>query len=368
MTGHSLRGSPSPGLHSRQEIQIKIYNLCLLGFGNVNRTLVRLLVERTDELRAGHGINWRITGVASRRLGWIASPEGLDANALCSERFAANAGEAPLVANQLNPAANVHDWLEAGEADVLFEATSLNVEDGQPAVDHIRTALEHGAHAITANKGPVVYAYDQLRDLASRKGKRFLFETTVMDGVPIFTLFRDCLPTVKLQAFRGILNSTTNVILSGMEDGLTFEQSLRKAHELGVAETDPSYDIDGWDASIKVAALATVLMGVALRPGDIRREGIRGIDEKHVREARDSGFCYKLVCRARREGHGVSASVAPERLPLSDPMAQVRGTSSIISFATDIFPELVVTEHNPGLETTAYGMLSDFIRIAGTQC
>ena len=334
----------------------------------MNRTLVRLLVERKDELRAGHGIEWKITGVASRRLGWIANSEGLDVRALLAPGFAVNAGQGGEVANQLNPPASVQDWLEAGKADVLFEATSLNVENGQPTIDHIRAALEHGAHAITANKGPVVYAYEELRELASRMGKRFLFESTVMDGVPIFTLFRDSLPTVKLRCFRGILNSTTNVILSGMEDGLSFQQSLRKAQELGVAETDPSYDIDGWDASVKVAALATVLMGVALKPGDIKRDGIRGIADKEVRDAQDAGFCYKLVCRATRTGHGVLASVGPERLPLSDPMAQVRGTSSIISFETDIFPELVITEHDPGLETTAYGMLSDFVRIAGTQC
>ncbi len=332
----------------------------------MNRTLVRLLVEREEKLRESHGIEWRITGVASRRLGWITNPGGLNAKVLCASGATAGSQLSREEADSTS-SASVQAWLTASKADVLFEATSLNVESGQPAIDHIRAALEHGAHAITANKGPVVYGYKELLELANLKGRRFLFESTVMDGVPIFALFRDSLPTVKLCAFRGILNSTSNVILSGIEDGLSFEQSLRKAQELGVAETDPSYDIDGWDASVKVAALATVLMGVALKPGDVRREGIRKLDAKDVRAARDSGFCYKLVCRAARTNEGVSASVGPERLPISDPLAQVKGTSSIICFETDIFPELVITEHNPGLDATAYGMLSDFIRAVGNQ-
>ena len=333
----------------------------------MNRTLVRLLVEREEKLREGHGIEWRITGVASRRLGWIANSTGLDAKILCASEHNVSSGLSRDVANRLTSSASVNDWLTASKADVLFEATSLNVENGQPAIDHVRAALEYGAHAITANKGPVVYAYEELLRLANLKGRRFLFESTVMDGVPIFALFRDNLPTVDLKAFRGILNSTTNVILSGMEQGLSFEQSLAKAQKLGVAETDASHDIDGWDASVKVAALATVLMGTPLKPHEVKREGIRGISPKSVKAAHESGFCYKLVCRCTRTKEGVSATVAPERLPLSDPLAQVTGTSSVICFETDIFPELVITEHNPGLEATAYGMLSDFVRAVGNQ-
>jgi homoserine dehydrogenase len=203
---------------------MRTYNLCLLGVGNVSRTLVRLLADREGELRA-RGIAWQVTGIASRRLGWIADPGGLDASLLGrSEAIAPD-----LFAPTLRKSSNVREWLRAAKADVLFEATSLNVESGQPAVDHIRAALEHGAHAITANKGPIVYAYPELSRLAAEKKKRFLFESTVMDGVPIFSLFRDHLPTVHLQAFHGILNSTTNLILTGMEDGLSFDEALRTA-------------------------------------------------------------------------------------------------------------------------------------------
>jgi len=339
------------------------YNLCFLGFGNVNRTLVRLLQKNKQELRDQHGIRWRITGVATRKLGWIAAPEGLDP-VLLSEPGFFNHDSMPHVSA---PLGDVRQWLKAARADVLFEATSLNTKDGQPAVDHVRASLEAGAHAITANKGTIVFALEELQNLARRQNRKFYFEATVMDGVPLFSMFRDNLPLIKLNGFRGILNSTTNVILTGMEEGLSFEQSLKRAQDLGVAETDASDDIDGWDAAVKVAALTRVLMGVPLRLEEIERVGIRNLSAESVREARRSGNPYKLVCRVERAGSTVKAQVRPEQIRLSDPMAHVSGTSSIVYLETDVFPGLAITENNPGLEATAYGMLSDFVRAVGDQ-
>jgi len=345
---------------------MKTINLCLLGFGNVNRTLVELLQRKEAELRERHGIEWRITGVASRRIGWQVNAAGFDVAELLraqnSDAFAADAFAG--MRGQKYPTCNA--WLDAAQPDVVFEATSLNVENGQPAMDHLRAALEHGAHAITANKGPVVHAYEELRELADRCGKQFLFEATVMDGVPIFSLFRNTLPAIEVRGFKGILNSTTNVILTGMERGLSFDESLGQAQQLGIAETDASHDIDGWDAAVKVAALVNVIMGVRLPPQKVDREGIRTLTGEAVRSARNAGAPYKLICRARRTESGVSASVRPEQIPLTDPMALVGGTSSIIQFETDIFPGITIAEENPGLYATAYGMLADFIRAAGS--
>src|SRR6266478_1028117 len=245
---------------------MKTFNLCLLGFGNVNRTLAELLQRKEAELREHHGIEWLITGVASRRIRWQANASGFDVAELLraqnADAFARMHGE---------ECKHYNAWLEAAQPDVIFEATSLNVENGQPAIDHIRAALEHGAHAITANKGPVVHAYEALRDLAAHRDKQFLFESTVMDGIPIFSLFRDTLPAIEVRGFKGILNSTTNVILTGMERGLSFDESLGQAQQLGVAETDASHDIDGWDAAVKVAALVNVIMGVPLPPQKVER-------------------------------------------------------------------------------------------------
>jgi homoserine dehydrogenase len=320
-----------------------------------------LLADRSQELRDRYGIAYRITGIGSRRIGWIANADGLDSAALLSS----DSPPIPSISRAAAPH-DVRSWLAAAHADVLFEATSLNVETGQPAVDYIRAAVEHGAHAITANKGPIVHAYRELRDLAAARGKKFLFESTVMDGIPIFSLF-DQLPAIHLTGFHGILNSTTNVILGEMEQGLTFDGALKKAQQLGVAETDASHDIDGWDATVKTAALITVLMlsnenDVPIRLDEIAREGIRDLTPEAARNARRDGWPFKLVCRAQRVGDGVKASVKQEKVLASSPMGKISGTSSYIYFETDIFPGLAVTEENPGLYATAYGMLADFVR------
>jgi len=330
-----------------------------------------LLADRAPELRAHHGINFRITGIASRRLGWIADPAGLDVAAnsgrgpALSEVEGTPAREMPAPDPKPSPsqtvAHNVRAWLAAAQPDVLFEATSLNVETGEPAVDHIRAALDHGAHAITANKGPIVHAYRELRDLAAARGKRFFFESTVMDGVPIFSLFTQ-LPVIHLQGFHGILNSTTNVILGEMEQGLSFDEALKKAQSLGVAETDATHDIDGWDAAVKTAALITVLMDTPIRLEEIAREGIRDLTPQAVRNARRDGWPFKLVCRAKRTGEKVVASVAPEKVLVSTQMGGISRTSSYICFNTDVFPALAIAEQDPGLYATAYGLLADFVR------
>lgn len=317
---------------------------------------MQLLANRQAEMRSRYGIEFRITGIASRRLGWNANSEGFEISSLCG----AGAPARELL-NSSAKCTNVRHWLQCAKAEILFEATSLNVKSGQPAIDHIRAALEDGAHVITANKGPIVHAYRELRDLANMRGKRFLFESTFMDGVPIFSLF-DELPVVHLQGFHGILNSTTNVILSEMEQGLSFDEALKKAQELGVAETDATYDIDGWDAAVKTAALITVLMDVPIRLDQIERDGIRDLTPQALRNARRDGWPFKLVCRAQRTPDGVKASVKPEKVQSTQPMARVAGTSSYIYFETDIFPGLVITEENPGLYATAYGLLADFIR------
>jgi homoserine dehydrogenase len=216
-------------------------------------------------------------------------------------------------------------------------------------------------HAITANKGPVVHAYQQLAELAEAVDRKFFFESTVMDGAPIFSLFREALPGAQLLAFKGILNSTTNLILTRMESGENFDQAVAYAQEIGIAETDPSGDVDGWDAAIKVAALVTVLMDVPLKPIEVARTGIAEIHAQDIQSARDQGKRWKLVCSAVREGDGVRAAVGPQMVPPESPLYLVDGTTSIVQFETDVLGSLSVMETDPGPHTTAYGLLADFI-------
>lgn len=334
------------------DVNLKTYNLCLVGFGNVGRALVRLLHEKDERMRREHGVAWQLAGVATRRMGWLANPEGLDTTALLEGRTPAH-----------TRCAEVRAWLRAAKADVLLEASSLSKRDGQPAIDYIRAALEHGAHVASANKGPLVHAYDELRALAREKQRRFLFESTVMDGTPVFSMFRETLPVAGLRGFRGLLNSTTNVVLAEMEAGRTLDEAVKRAQEIGVAETDPTDDLEGWDAAVKIVALARVLMGAPLRLEDVERQGIASVTPEQVRAARAAGKPYKLICRAERQGERVIASVRPEQIPLSDPLAPLTGTTSCLHFDIDVFG-LTLIEHKPGVEATAYGLLVDFLRAA----
>jgi homoserine dehydrogenase len=329
--------------------------LALLGFGDVARAFLRMLISKETELRRKYDVRWRLTGVASRRIGWIFDPDGMNP-------LAALAGHFP---NERPTARNVREWLEYGKADVLFEMTSLNAPTGQPAIEHLIAALESGAHAITANKGPVVHGYRELTALAKEKKRQFLFESTVMDGVPIFSLFSGGLPAVDLRGFSGVLNSTSNVVLSEVERGRSFDEAVKRAQAMGVAETDPTQDLDGWDSAAKIAAIATVLMGVPTHINEVQRTGIRQLSEEKIRSVRAAGMRYKLVCRVERRGDGVDCRVAPELLLLSDPMAGLEGTSSAIRFDMDVFG-LSMVEHTPGLEATAYGLLADFLRAVQT--
>lgn len=334
------------------------YNLALLGFGNVGQAVARLLLQKRAELLERYAITFNVTGIITGRRGAALDPQGLDlerALALAQQKDSLStlSGEPP-------PPSPM-DFIQRAHADVLFETTPVNYETGQPAVDYLRQALERGMYAITANKGPVVHAYRQLTDLAESRGRRFYFESAVMDGAPIFSLFRAALPAVRLQRFRGILNSTTNLILSRMEGGEPFEQAVAYAQSIGIAETDPSGDIDGWDAAVKVAALATVLMDIPLKPDQVERQGIRKIGPQEIEQARREGKRWKLVCTAERQGDHLSARVAPEMVLASSPLYSVEGTTSIVQFETDVLGQLSIVEENPGPHTTAYGMLADFI-------
>jgi homoserine dehydrogenase len=335
-----------------------VFHLALVGFGNVGRALARLLLGKRDTLAREFGIEWRVVAIAARRAGAAIHPGGIPLDQAL-EAVESGSSLSPL-SDRPTPA-TMDEFIRTCGADVLFENTPVNYQTGQPAIDHMQAGLEAGMHVITANKGPVVHAFRRLRDLARRQNRHFYFESSVMDGAPIFSLWRTALPGARLEAFRGVLNSTTNLILTLMESGQTFDEAVAQAQSIGVAETDPSGDILGWDAAVKVAALATVLMDSPLLPQQVERQGIEAITPSLVREAREEGRRWKLICEAERDHGAVRARVAPERIGPDDPLYGVMGTSSSITFVSDVLGRLTVTEENPGPETTAYGLLADFI-------
>ena len=341
------------------------YNLALIGFGNVARALVRLLLRKEELLRSEYDVTFSFTGISTGWHGFAVNPDGIDIQQAL-ELAESGQSISPLSSFDVQDSPAV---IQHSQAHVMFENSPVNHRTGQPALDHIRLALEKGMHAITANKGPVVHGYRELTALARSKGKTFGFESIVLNGAPLFSVFRETLPLAELSSFKGILNATTNIILSRMETGETFDEAVSYCQSIGVAETDPSNDVDGWDAAIKVAALVTVLMNRPLTPEQVNPTGIRGITLEMIAKARAEGKRYKLVCSVEKAGEQISTRVAPELVDASSPLHGVMHSSTGATFRTDVLPDysIIISEREGmmgGPVETAYGLFADFARAA----
>jgi homoserine dehydrogenase len=339
------------------------FNVALLGFGHVGRALAELIMEKRSFLRQVFNLNVRVIGISTARHG-----HAIDSNAL-RLRTAIDAVQYGASLDGLHegsPIETPEQFIETCPAALFFESIPTNPVDGQPALNYARLVLNGGRHYVTANKGPAAFGYQELKALAERCEAGFFFESTVMDGAPVLGVGREGLPGAEIRRIRGIFNSTTNYILTKMEqENVSFEEALSKAQSIGIAETDPSLDIDGWDAAIKTVILANVLMGCDLRPADVDRQGIRGLTLTDIKAAAQDGFRLRLICTAERIAENeVVTRVYPERVPSASTFGSITGTTSIVDFETDILPRLTIVEHDPGPRTTAYGMLADMINIA----
>jgi homoserine dehydrogenase len=336
-------------------------NIALLGFGNVGRAVAELLLRKQNTLRERHDMLIRVVGISTGRHGSAIDPDGIDLRtALDAVRFGPLEG-----LHRGAPLQSAEDFLARVPADLVFETTPTNPQDGQPALGYTRRLLERGVHVATANKGPVVFGHRELTEVGLAHKAGFFFESSVMDGAPVFSAAREGLAGADILRIRGIFNSTTNYILTRMEqESLTFDAAVRAAQQIGIAETDPTLDVEGWDAAIKVAILANVLMGAELRPADVDREGIQGVTLKDLKAASKAGARIKLICEAARGGGGrVAASVRPTYVPLDDSFAGIGGTTSVVDFYTDVLPRLTIVENDPSPVTTAYGLLADMINL-----
>ncbi len=343
-------------------------DLALVGFGNVGRRFARLLEERRDWLSLDYDLDCRIVGIATRHHGSVFRDSGVDAVASAVSVEGGHPlteGGAPLADGTLD----VIRRLSSTDAPVkvLIETTTLDIEAGQPAIDYVRAALQAGCHTVTANKGPAAFAYEELSALAYDRDVSFLFEGAVMDGVPIFNLVRESLPAVEITGFRGVLNSTTNHILSALEDGEGFDAALQRMQEMGIAEADPSLDVDGWDAAAKTSALANVLMRARMTPQGVDREGIGPATARLAMAAKSRGARVRLVASARRTPQGVVTSVRPVELPETDLLAGLRGMANALVLQTDLLGEIAVSQLGGSLTQTAYALVSDLVTIRRRQ-
>jgi homoserine dehydrogenase len=333
--------------------------LAFVGFGSVARAFARMLAERREELTRDYGVRFRATAVSTRHHGSIVCDDiDLIEAARRVERGENLAGLAGCEA-----VADSFALIERCDADILFETSPLNPADGEPAASYIRRALDRRIHVVTANKGPVAFCYRELNQRARELGVSFRFEGTVMDGAPVFNLVEKCLPAARVLGFEGVLNSTTNIILTGMEEGREFEECLLAAQRAGIAEANADYDIDGWDAAMKAAALANVLMDACIDPRKIKPRGIRDVSVERVRAAAREGRVIRLIAGGERVEGEIKIRVGPEEVMKDSPFGSLRGASNLLRIKTDLMGEIAILETDPGVDQTAYALLSDMLTV-----
>jgi homoserine dehydrogenase len=334
-------------------------NFAFMGFGHVGRAFARLLIDRRKWLLKEYGIEWKLTGIATKNHGTAIDDNGLPIKKILGSWKR----HSSLDHFHNGPACDSHtDFIRQCGADVLFEMSVLHLS-GEPAATYIQEALGAGLHVITTNKGPVATHFRQLTGLARLRGVRFLYEGTVMDGAPVFNLVRQTLPATRIRSLRGIFNSTTNYILTQMEQGTSFEAALDFARNAGIAEADPTLDLEGWDSAVKLSILIQAMMGGHVKPKDIERNGITEETGRFVRAAVRRDRRLRLVARAYRQGGRVIGKVELQELEVFDPLASIRGLSSILVLNTDTMRELAIVENNPSVDQTAFALFSDLISL-----
>lgn len=335
--------------------------LALIGFGNAGQAFARLLLEKEEEVRRRYDTRITVVAITTKTRGNIVDAWGIDLdkalkNVQNSGRFDKILGFSENSTSQ--------DIIDKVDYDVMVELTPLEFSSGKIATEHIRGALKRGKHAITANKGPVAWAWKELTELAKKQQCRFLYETTIMDGTPVFNMKRDSLRLCRVTGIKGILNSATNYILCEMEKGRELSEMIEEGKKRGFLEANPANDIEGHDSASKVAVLANVFMGAEITPLDVACKGIEDITQEDIKAANENGAVIKLMCRIEEDENGkVQGRVEPEEVKREDIYASIDGTSSILTITTDLMGTLTVIEEAPEVQQSAYGLFADLMSI-----
>jgi homoserine dehydrogenase len=337
------------------------HKLALIGFGTVGQGLCEILLSKSKELEEDYGFEWDVVAVSDIQKGAVYSPDGLDVKKLLS--LAESGKSLEDHGGNVQTGWDALKTIRESNATIVCELSYTDIKTGQPATDHCRAAFESGKHVVTSNKGPAALNYRELTTLAAQNGVRFMIEGTVMSGTPVINLARNELAGNRISAIKGILNGTTNFILTNMEAGRPYEEVLAEAQKLGYAEADPTADVEGFDALAKVTILANVLMGENLTPGDIPCKGISQITLDDIEKAKKAGKRWKLIGEIKREGDKVSASVAPMMVDLTHPLAGVSGAVNAVTFTTDLMGDVTINGAGAGKTETGFSILVDILDI-----
>lgn len=341
--------------------------IALLGFGVVGQGLVEIIRDKGVALENELGFDTKVVAISDLMKGSIYHPEGLD----LKEALKAVKETGKLDAYPDSPGL-IRGWdsfqtIRDSNADTIVEITFTDVKTGQPAIDHCRAAFECGKNVVMSNKGPVALAYQELSELAKKQGVRWGFEGTVMSGTPALRMPLTTLAGNDIDEIVGILNGTTNYILTKMEEGLTYEAALKEAQELGYAEADPTSDVEGYDAQYKVVILANVVMNAPLKRNDVVCEGISHLTPKDIEWAKAEGKRWKLLARAKKEGNKIVAKVGPEAIPMTDPLAGIMGATNAVTFQCDLAGPITLVGAGAGRTETGFSLLIDLINIHRNQ-
>jgi homoserine dehydrogenase len=341
------------------------YKIGLIGCGTVGQGLLEILDRKREYLEQSAGFEARIVAITEKIKGSLLVPEGISIKkvlGLLSQGKSLSGYEK----GKFSPASTMDPlgMIEKCGADIIAELTYTNIKTAEPATSYIKKALRSGKHVVTSNKGPAALFYHSLKKIADQNKCFFRIEGTVMSGTPVFSLFECGLAGNEVREIKGILNGTTNFILTKMEeDHMEYGDALRLAQKLGYAEADPTADVEGYDALAKIVILSNVLLGGKIKTSEVAREGIASISREKVDKARSQGFRYKLIARTKREKDRIVASVSPQKLPLSDPLAGVMGVHNALTFDLDLMGKVTIQGPGAGKTETGYSILADMLAI-----
>lgn len=339
---------------------METYRIALIGFGNVGQGLATILRDHGQDIARQHDADFRIVAVNTQRRGKIYEPEGFDPGQLLTAfQETGRIDGVP---------ARFYGWeveqvLNESNADVVIELTTSDIYTGEPATSYIRQAIQQDRHVITTNKGPIALHYPELSTMAAERGIVLGVEGTVMGGTPALRVGRELLATAGITRVQGILNGTTNYILTRMAQGENYQAALEEAQKKGYAEANPSADVDGYDAAVKLVILANLLLGIPLKLQNVEREGISELTLKDVKRAQKAGEVWKLVAWIERSADMVKACVQPVRLPLAHPLASVNGATNALTFVTRLLGDVTILGPGAGRVETGYAVLSDLLEI-----
>ncbi len=339
---------------------MRTYRLALIGFGNVGQGFAQILRDQGASLAQRFGTQFQIVAISDLQRGSLYDPRGLDPAALLAAVAATGSLDAvPAAARGWDALRTIRE----SEADAVVELSYTNLQTGEPATAHLKLALETGKHVVTTNKGPIALHYPALSALARAHGKELGVEGTVMSGTPALRLGQELLAGAGLQRLQGILNGTTNYILTQMEGGATYAAALAEAQARGYAEADPAGDVEGHDAAGKVVILANLLLGAALTLPEVDRQGITGLTPADIAAAQAAGERWKLIGRVEKKDGQVTASVRPTRLPLTHPLASVSQATNALTFTTDLLGDVTLIGPGAGRLETGYALVCDLLAI-----